>query len=98
MSSENNAADRASRLNSTPEDLGLGSVWQFGPAYLKLPVGKWPKNRDFASRKSKMKVSIEEVRRTFRSQVTLVQSSSLGFYLVDQAAWTTMSWRSLTMG
>ena len=71
VSSENNAADRASRLNSSPADLALGSAWLEGPTYLKLPVKDWPMNRDFAERKSKLKVPADEVKRKFRNQVEI---------------------------
>ena len=71
VSSENNAADRASRLNSTPADLALGSAWLEGPAHLKLPVQDWPMNRDFADRKSKLKVPVDEVKRKIRYQVEI---------------------------
>ena len=33
--SADNAADRPSRLDSSPDDLGLDSEWLCGPAYLK---------------------------------------------------------------
>ena len=49
--SKNNAADIASRLDSRPEDIGPGSIWQEGPEYLRLPRSDWPVNRDFATRK-----------------------------------------------
>ena len=64
-----NAADRPTRLDSVPADLSMDSVWMNGPAYLKLPVEEWPMNRDFASRKGKIRVPVEEVLRKHRSQV-----------------------------
>ncbi|KAL2076334.1 hypothetical protein ACEWY4_028086 [Coilia grayii] len=38
---KDNIADLITR-GSTPEDLAAGSVWQEGPAFLKLPVENWP--------------------------------------------------------
>ena len=67
--SEYNAADKATRLNTVPADLCIGSDWLCGPAYLKLPAEQWPMNRKFADRKSKFKVPVEEVKRKFRSKV-----------------------------
>ena len=67
--SEYNAADKATRLNTVPADLCIGSDWLCGPVYLKLPAEQWPMNRKFADRKSKFKVPVEEVKRKFRSKV-----------------------------
>ena len=67
--SQDNPADRPTKLNSVPEDLGLDSDWLCGPAYLKLPVEQWPINRRFAERKSKFKVPVEEVKRKYRNKV-----------------------------
>ena len=50
--SENNGADIATRLDSSPEDIGLDTRWQNGPDYLLLPSSEWPVNRDFSSRKN----------------------------------------------
>ena len=47
-----NAADRPTRLDSTPADLGPLSEWQNGPAFLQLRETEWPINRDFATRKT----------------------------------------------
>ena len=69
VSGKDNAADRATRLNSLPEDLGLNSDWQNGPPYLKLPVKKWPINRNFADRKNKIKYPVKEVRRKYRNKL-----------------------------
>ena len=53
VSSRDNAADRGSRLDSSMRDVGLGSAWQEGPAYLRSPRPHWPVNRRFAERKTK---------------------------------------------
>ena len=50
-SSDNNGADRPTRLDSTIQDVVLGSEWQSGFAYLKLPPSEWPISRTFAERK-----------------------------------------------
>ena len=65
-----NAADRPSRLDSVPDDLGLESEWLCGPAYLKKPVEEWPLNRLFAEKK-KIPFPAEEVKRKFRNQVDI---------------------------
>ena len=49
--SENNAADQATRLDSTINDIDSDSQWQCGPPYLKLPPDQWPISREFAERK-----------------------------------------------
>ena len=46
-----NAADRATRLDSTVNDIALGSQHQCGPPYIRLSRSEWPTNRDFAIRK-----------------------------------------------
>ena len=72
VASHDNAADRATRLSSTSADLSLDSGWLEGPAYLKLPVDQWPMNRNFAERKSKSKVPIEEVKKKFKNQIEFI--------------------------
>ena len=44
VASKDNTADIASRTDAVPMDLIEGSVWQDGPAYLKLPEEMWPIN------------------------------------------------------
>ena len=51
VASHDNAADLPSRPNATPADVGPGSRWQLGPAYLLLPPDEWPVNRTFAEAK-----------------------------------------------
>ena len=69
VASVDNAADPATRVVKDPEDLDLGSDWLTGPSYLRLPVTEWPINRNFAERKSKLKIPAGEVKRKYRSQV-----------------------------
>ena len=70
VSSEDNAAD------SVSEDFGLDSEWMTGPAYLKLPVKEWPVNRDFADRKSQLKLPVEEIRKRYRVVAVPVKINS----------------------
>ena len=49
VKSSDNAADIASRITATPKDLEEGTVWQDGPAYLKLPESEWPLRTDIMS-------------------------------------------------
>ena len=46
-----NAADQATRPDSTAQDVNVNSLWQSGPSYLQELPSKWPINRDFANRK-----------------------------------------------
>ena len=71
VSSEDNAAD------SVSEDFGLDSEWMTGPAYLKLPVKEWPVNRDFADRKSQVKLPVEEIRKRYRVVVLFLERDNL---------------------
>ena len=66
VKSEDNAADRASRLDSTPADLGIGSEWQDGPSYLRLVRDEWPFERNFADRKNKVLIPKEEIVKKYR--------------------------------
>ena len=65
VASQDNAADRTTRLQSVPEDLGLDSEWLNVPAYLRKPVGMWPVDRNFADRKS-VKLPASEIRKPYR--------------------------------
>ena len=61
VKSSDNAADRPTRLDSEPKDIGLGSDWQKGPHYLSLDREHWPIERNFADRKSSVKIPKEEI-------------------------------------
>ena len=69
VSTELNVADRGTRTLSVVEDLGQNSEWLLGPAFLRDPVEEWPINRDFADKKNKVPLPIEEIRRPYREQV-----------------------------
>ena len=66
LSSKNNAADSPTRLDSKPQDLGIGSVWQDGLPYMRLPFDDWPWERDFAARKISDAIPKEELKAQFR--------------------------------
>ena len=69
VASQDNAADRTTRLQTVPSDLGFDSVWLNGPAYLRQPFELWPVNRNFADRKSKVKLPMEEIRKPYRERL-----------------------------
>ena len=71
--SQDNAADRVTRLDSNPVDVAIDSEWQNGPAFLKRPQSEWPVNRDFANRKDNL-IPQEELLKRFRC---LIQSTTV---------------------
>ena len=66
VKSEDNGADIASRTDANPEDLGEGSTWQNGPAFLKLPEEQWP--IDTKIMEEGQKLPKEEYKRQFKQQ------------------------------
>ena len=46
VKSEDNIADLGTR-GALPKELGLGSRWQNGPDWLKLPISEWPVNMQY---------------------------------------------------
>ena len=64
VKSSDNAADIASRITATPMDLVEGSVWQDGPAYLKLPDSEWPLRTDIMS--GTVELPSEELRKQYK--------------------------------
>ena len=74
--SQDNAADRATRLDSTIDDVGMQSEWQTGPAFLKDPPSEWPINRDFANRKDQLIPQVEILKR-FRCLIQNTEASEL---------------------
>ena len=71
-SSSCNAADKPTRTDSTPGDLGPLSEWQNGPPFLKLPETEWPINRDFASRKNNQ-IPHNEILKKYRSMIQAIE-------------------------
>jgi len=69
VASHLNPADKPSRCGSQPEDVQLGSTWQVGPEYLRLPREEWPIERDYSSRKGKIRVPKEEVAKKYRNMM-----------------------------
>ena len=64
--SEDNGADIASRTDADPENLAEGSVWQDGPAYLRLPDSEWPIDRDIMQETQSLPK--EELKKQFKHQ------------------------------
>ena len=75
-SSHNNAADRATRSDSTIQDIEEGSEWQTGPLFLKRPPSEWPINRDFAERKDEH-IPQSELLKRFRCLIQNVQTENV---------------------
>ena len=67
--SEDNASDRATRMESSPEDLQLGTAWQEGPGYLKKEMDEWPISREFMKKESNIKLPAEEIRKPYRERL-----------------------------
>ena len=65
ISSHNNAADIATRIDSNIQDINENSEWQNGPSFLKDPPSTWPINRTFAERKDEF-VPQSELLKRFR--------------------------------
>ena len=66
MPSKANAADRPTRLDTKMRDIQLGSEWQDGMPYLKLPFCDWPWERNFAHLKVSDAVPREELVSKYR--------------------------------
>ncbi len=43
-----NPSDLGTRLNATPQDMGPGSEYQDGMAWMKEPVESWPCKKSFS--------------------------------------------------
>ena len=81
--SDSNPADRPSRVDSEPPDIMPGSSWQRGPNYLRLPRKDWALERNFADRKGKVQVPVEEVARKYRDKLS-VDCKMVSFDILDQ--------------
>ena len=67
LASAYNMADRPSRLDSKPRDIGFGSEWQEGKDFLKKPRNQWPLERNFAAcKKDEILIPREEVNKKYR--------------------------------
>ena len=75
-STHNNGADRATRLDSSIQDIEEGSEWQTGPQYLKRPFAEWPINRDFAERKDEH-IPQSELLKRFRCLIQNIQAEKV---------------------
>ena len=91
-----NAADQATRTNSTAEMIDQASAWQIGPSYLKDPFEMWPVDRNFASCKEQC-IPDEEILKRYRGQVNRTSSkyaTDVGVHkLIDPT--TTNDWDRL---
>ena len=67
--SEDNASDRATRLESSPKDLQMGTEWQEGPAYLKKEIDEWPISREFMKKDNNIKLPAKEIRKPYRERL-----------------------------
>ena len=74
--SQDNAADRATRLDSTIDDVVMQSEWQSGPAFLKDQPSDWPTNRDFADRKDQL-IPQAEILKRFRCLIQATATSEI---------------------
>ena len=70
VKSADNAADKSSRVDSVPSELGIGSEWQRGKDYISLDRDQWPTNRNFAERKNKVLIPKEEIVKKYRGLST----------------------------
>ena len=76
VSSDDNAADKPTRVNSTHTDILPDSTWQRGPSYLYTPTSTWPIDRDFALRKEAC-IPENEILRRYRGIINNVTAESM---------------------
>ena len=69
-----NAADQATRPDSSPKDVNLNSSWQSGPSYLCEPPSRWPIDRNFALRKDDC-IPQNELLKQFRCMIQATDAS-----------------------
>ena len=95
MPSNDNAADRPSRIDSKIEDLVDGSEWQQGKSYMLQPFSDWPWERNFAERKLADMVPRDEIAARYRGgrlvAVTATGRTNLGYQTCLYMAAGTMS-------
>lgn len=70
-----NPADKCTRSDISMAEVGEGSVWQEGPDYLSLPEDQWPLERNFATRKGKVSIPMDEVAKKYKDQFPVNQIS-----------------------
>ena len=89
-----NAADQATRSDSSPLDVDHTSKWKHGPEYLKDDPSNWPINRDFATRKEDC-IPQSELLKLFRGLIQKTDAISYtGIHqLIDP--WGTNYWDKL---
>ena len=78
MPSNDNAADRPSRIDSKIEDLVDGSEWQQGKSYMLQPFSDWPWERNFAERKLADMVPRDEIAARYRGGRLVADSYQQG--------------------
>ena len=76
-----NAADQATRPNSSPAEVNFNSTWQSGPSYLHDPPSAWPMDRNFALRKDDC-IPQNELLKQFRCMIQATDATHL--WGVDQ--------------
>ena len=95
MPSNDNLADRPSRLDSKVEDLVDGSEWQQGKSYMLQPFSDWPWERNFAERKLADMVPKDEIAARYRGgrlvAVTATSRTNLGYQTSHYMAAGTMT-------
>ena len=70
-----NAADQATRRDSSPLDVLQKSRWQQGPEYLRGPISEWPISREFSARKDDC-IPSNELLKQFRCLIKMTKSSA----------------------
>ena len=71
-----NSSDLGTRGHCSIEDLGPGSMWREGPAWLKNPRDSWPLRSDFRKQVPGLKKEFEILPDTVNNLTQLVQLSS----------------------
>jgi hypothetical protein len=72
--SRHNAADQATRCDSSPLDILQESRWPQGPEYLWKPISEWPISREFSARKDDC-IPSNELLKQFRCLIQMTESS-----------------------
>ena len=67
LESDLNGADIASRVDAGPRDLGPGSDWQDGPAFLQDAIESWPIRTDIMDDKLDLPTAHEETQKAIQA-------------------------------